>query len=116
MQLYPVATQLISIFTIDMKNIIAIMLVVGSLFITLDAYAREGFWASNKLTIGYDQAYIATQVDVFQFEPVRTRVELGYIFEPYNNLDIVPRYILQLPRGENRFEHIFGLTLKLTFP
>jgi len=99
-----------------MKNIVAMILIVGCLFFTFDANAREGFWASNKLTIGYDQIYIAAQVDVFQFEPVRTRFEAGYAFEPHDNLDIVPRYILQLPRGKKQFEHIFGLTLKLTFP
>ena len=78
--------------------------------------ARDGLWFSSKFTTGYNQVYIAAQVDMFQSAPVRTRIELGYILEPHDNLDIVPRYIWQLPRGETQFRHIFGVTLKLTFP
>ena len=91
----------------------AIMLV---LLAPSSAYARNGFWFSNKLTIGYGNVYTAIKIDGFQFEPPRTRLELGYIFEPYDNLDIVPRYRLQLPQGPRVVEHIFGLDLKITFP
>ncbi len=98
-----------------MKKILVVLSIVGCTLMSSDARARDGLWVSNKLTIGYDQAYVSTQVDIFQFESPRHRVELGYIFEPLDNLDIVPRYILQLPRREGRLEHIFGLSLKLTF-
>ncbi len=86
------------------------------LSIPTQVYAQDGLWFSNKLTIGYGNVYTAIQIDGFQFEPARTRLELGYIFEPYDNLDIVPRYRLQLPQGPRALEHIFGLDLKLTFP
>ena len=80
------------------------------------AYARDGFWFSNKLTIGYGNIYTAIQIEGFQFEPPRTRLEFGYIFEPYDNLDIVPRYRIQIPQGPREIEHIFGLDLKITLP
>ena len=98
-----------------MKKILAVLSIVGCTLISSNAYARNGLWISNKLTIGYNQAYISTQVDIFQFQSPRHRIELGYIFEPLENLDIVPRYILQLPRQESALEHIFGISLKLTF-
>jgi hypothetical protein len=79
------------------------------------AYARDGLWISNKLTIGYGNVYTAVQVDIFQLEPPRTRLELGYIFEVHDNLNIVPRYRLQLPQSPRELEHVFGLDLKLAF-
>ena len=90
-------------------------MLVACLSLSPIAYARDGFWFSNKLTVGYGNVYTAIQIDVFQFEPPRTRLELGYIFEAYDNLDIVPRYRLQLPQRSQDLEHIFGLDLKLTF-
>ena len=98
-----------------MKKILVVLSIVGYTLMSNSAYARDGLWASNKLTIGFNQMYISTQIDIFQFESPRYRIEPGYIFEPLDNLDIVPRYILQLPRREGRLEHIFGLSLKLTF-
>ena len=99
-----------------MKHLLQVAGAVLLLLTPSNVYARDGFWASNKLTIGYDQVYTAIQVDVFQFEPPRTRLEIGYIFEVYDNLDIVPRYRIQIPQGPRDLEHIFGLDLKLTFP
>ena len=98
-----------------MRNFIAVLMLIACLSINPNAYARDGFWASNKLTVGYGNVYTAVQVDIFQLEPPRTRLELGYIFEAHDNLNIVPRYRLQLAQGPRVREHIFGLDLKLTF-
>ena len=95
-----------------------LLFIVGVLLLLIphEAHARDGFWVSNKLAFGYAQVYAALQIDVFQLEPPRTRVEVGYIFEVHDNLNVVPRYQLQLPQGPRALEHILGLDLKLTFP
>ena len=83
------------------------------------ALAREGFWVSNKLTIGFNNTYIAIQSDVFRNQPSRLQLELGHAFEVHDNLEIVPRYILRLPKLTTPappLEHIIGLSLKLTYP
>jgi len=99
-----------------MKYFIAILVVWGSISFTSDAYARDGLWISNKLTVGYNQIYIASQIDILRQEPVRVRIEHGYIFDPHDNIELVPRYILQIPTPGRRLEHIIGIDLKLRFP
>jgi len=78
---------------------------------------RDGFWVSNKITFGYDQCIFLTQIDFVGHEPPRAKMDWGYIIEPNDFLDIVPRYVLQLPNSANpQAEHQFGLDLKLTLP
>ena len=98
--------------------------VLFSLFFSLlflipcEAFAtRDGFWVSNKLTFGYDQCIFLTQIDLVRHEPPRAKMEGGYIFEPNEFLDVVPRYVLRLPNSTNpQVEHQFGLDFKLTLP
>lgn len=101
-----------------MKQVLFSLLFSLLFLIPCEASAtRDGFWISNKITFGYDQYIFLTQIDLMGHEPMRAKMDWGYIFEPNHFLDIIPRYVLRLPNSDSpQVEHQFGLDFKLTLP
>jgi hypothetical protein len=95
---------------------ILILLLMCAAFLPQECMAGPGFWASSKLTLGYDQAHISTQFKFAELEPPKIQVVAGYTFKLHANMDLIGAYIIQLP-AKNRFvENILGLDLKVRLP
>ena len=82
----------------------------------LSAGAKEGFWLSNRVRVGYDQLFTGIQLELLRESLLQTSFDAGVLWKINDVTVIEPRYVLKLPKfNDNTYEHQLQLSLKLTF-
>ena len=97
-----------------MKTLIAILFL--PMLIPASATAKDKFWVSNKIEIGYDKVFLSDQVRFDRSEFTRNSLAMGLRFKASDTTNFKTFYLLENARKHNwDHNHFLGAQFELKF-
>ena len=84
------------------------------LLLSSESIAKDKFWVSNKLEVGYDKVFVSNQVTFDRDEFIKNKLAMGLKFRVSDSINFKTFYLLENEADRAwKNNHFLGVTLNL---